>query len=245
MDSNEKILNTIMANQRTLFNQNRELIYANIFHDTIKGSEWLPGDFAMSPGNAALGYPALYVLYRILNEFHPKSILETGLGQSTKLISLYNRKYEDCHHRVVEHDSSWIEFFTNHFKVPETTEIVELPITDITIDLGKGPSNVTVYDGFTENFEGQVFDFMCIDGPFGFRSPQYARVDLFGILPECLAESFVIFLDDCNRDGEKNTLDLISQLLKEHGITHYTNIYVGEKGTGLIVSKDLAFLCSL
>ncbi len=245
MDSNEALLNTIISNQRDLYNQNRELIYANIFHDTIKGSEWLPDDFPMSPGNAALGYPALYVLYRILNEFHPKRILETGLGQSTKLISLYNKKYEDCRHWVVEHDNSWIDFFTNHFKVPETTEIVELPIDDISIDFGKGSSNVTVYGGFAERFEGQVFDFMCIDAPFGFRSPQYARVDLFGILPECLAKSFVIFLDDCNRDGEKNTLKLMSELLSEHDIPHYSNIYVGEKGTGIIVSKDLAFLCSL
>ncbi len=245
MDSNEALLNTIISNQRDLYNQNRELIYANIFHDTIKGSEWLPDDFPMSPGNMALGYPALYALYRILNEVHPKSILETGLGQSTKMISLYNRKHKDCHHRVVEHDSSWIEFFTNHFNVPETTEIVELPITDITIDLGKGSSNVTVYEGFAEKFTGQQFDFMCIDGPFGFRSPQYARVDLFGILPECLAESFVILLDDCNRDGEKNTLNLISELLSENSIPHRKNIYFGEKGTGILVSENLAFLCSL
>lgn len=245
MESNEKLLNTIICNQRALFNQNRELIYANIFHDTIKGSEWLPSDFSMSPGNAALGYPALYVLYRILNEFHPKSILETGLGQSTKIISLYNRWHEDCHHVVVEHDHSWIDFFMNHFKVPQSTEIVELPITDVMLDFDGNLSNVTVYEGFADRFVEKKFDFMCIDGPFGFRSPCYARVDLFGILPECLAESFVILLDDCNRDGERNTLNLISELLKEKSIPHSKNIYFGEKGTGIIVSDDLAFLCSL
>jgi len=63
-----------------------ENIYANVFHDTTSRSEWL-NDKVFWPGRSALGYPAMYVTYRILNEMKPKRILELGLGQSTKLIS--------------------------------------------------------------------------------------------------------------------------------------------------------------
>ena len=241
----EDMLNAILKNQRIIFNQNRELFYANVFHDTIKGSEWLPDDFPVSPGGGALGYPALYILYRILNEFKPKKILEMGLGQSTKLISQYNNIYSDCNHWVVEHDSSWIEFFSNHFQLPQTTNIVMLPIKNISIDVEGQLANVTAYVGFADRFSNQTFDFICIDGPFGYSSTHFARIDLIGILPECLEDSFVILLDDCNRVGELNTFKLISQILNEHGIENYSNMYVGEKAVGLIVSKDLSFLCKM
>ena len=242
----EKLLTKILNNQKTIMGQNHELIFSQVFHDTIRGSEWLPADFAFSPGRGALGYPALYVLYRILNEFNPVDILETGMGQSTKMIGLYNHYNKDCHHCVVEHDHEWIDFFTNHFELPGTTRIIELPIMDSDLDLAGGrKSNVTTYQGFSREFSGKKFDFMCIDGPYGFRSPDYSRIDIIGILPECLKESFVILLDDCERQGEFNTLKLIIAKLNEAGIDCEYGIYYGEKGTGLVVSKDLAFMCSM
>lgn len=238
-------LEKIIENQNTIMGQNSELIFANVFHDTIKGSKWLPADFAFSPGRGALGYPALYVLYRVLNEFHPKSVLEMGMGQSTKMIGMYNHKYEACRHQVVEHDPEWINFFCNHFRLPETTKVVELPIMDAPIAMSGEPQNVTMYTGFEDRFKGQKFDFVCIDGPYGFRSPEFSRIDLISIMPECLNESFVIMLDDCDRTGEMNTLRLMIGILNEHGIPHAETLYEGEKKTGMIVSENLSFLCTM
>ncbi len=244
-DEIQKMFEIITKNQSILYNQNKELFYANVFHDTIKGSEWLPSDFALSPGNMALGYPAFYVLYRVLDEFKPKNILEIGLGQSTKMIALYNRYSNSCQHQVIEHDREWINFFNNHFELPPSTKITELPIKDITIDVDEVSANVTAYMGFSDLLCNSRFDFICIDGPYGFRSPQYARIDIMGILPDCLEDSFVIFLDDCERNGELNTFNLISSTLTEVGIKVTSNIYTGIKGTGIIVSENLAFLCSM
>ncbi len=239
-------LQKILDNQEVMIGQNNELIYSQIFHDTIKGSEWLPKDFPFSPGREAMGYPALYVLYRILNEVHPVDILETGLGQSTKMIGKYGRYYKDSNHTVVEHDEEWIGFFRNHFKMPKTTEILRLPIEDGDIDLGEGNrTNVTTYSGFIKAMEGKKFDFMCIDGPYGFRSPVYSRIDLLGILPGCLKDRFVILLDDCHRPGEMNTLNLMTAKLAEAQIECSCSVYYGEKGTGIITSKDLSFLCTM
>jgi len=230
---------------KTIIGQNAELIYSQVFHDTIKGSEWLPGDFPFSPGRGALGYPALYVLYRILDEIRPQSVLEMGMGQSTKMIALYNHKHKECRHCVVEHDQKWIDFFCNHFELPGTTEVVQLPITDIPVTGSGKPQNVTVYAGFEDRFRGKKFDFICIDGPYGFRSPEFSRIDIVSILPECLNEQFVILLDDCQRVGEMNTLRLITQILKEKQIKYSVNVYEGEKHTGLVVSEDLSFLCTM
>ena len=247
MMSNEQevYLTSIIENQKKIYNQNQELIFSQVFHDTIRGSSWLSSNFPFSPGRGALGYPALYVLYRILDEFQPSSILEMGMGQSTKMIGLYNHKHSFCKHYVVEHDPEWISFFSKHFPLPETSEIVELPIVQTSIQLTDTPSDVIIYNGFYEYFKGQIFDFICIDGPYGYNNPEYSRIDIFNIIPECLSDHFVILLDDCNRQGEANTLQLISDTLSEHNITHDKTIYNGEKGTGLIVSDDLSFLCTM
>ena len=36
-------------------------------------------NLSFSPGRGAIGYPVMYVLYRVLNEFKPTSILELGI----------------------------------------------------------------------------------------------------------------------------------------------------------------------
>lgn len=237
----EELLNKL----EEISGQNKELIFSQVFHDTIKGSEWLPSDFPLSPGRGALGYPALYVLYRILNEFRPKSILEAGMGQSTKVIGLYNKWNTECIHRVVEHDPDWISFFCNHFSLPETTEVVELPIMDAPFNITGTGENVTMYKGFAERLSDKKYDFICVDGPYGFRSPQYARIDILPLLPNCLTEEFVIMLDDCDRQGELNTLRLIKTILDESGIKCGAGLYKGEKHTGLVVSENLGFMLTM
>src|SRR5690554_7298280 len=70
LDKNNKIL--------------QELNWSNVFNNTISDSEWFKNK-SISPGRSAVGYPLLYVLYRILNDVKPLNILEFGLGQSTKI----------------------------------------------------------------------------------------------------------------------------------------------------------------
>ena len=54
-----------------------ELNWANIFHDSIKGCTWLDSEnFAINPGRWAVGYNYFYAVFRVLNEFKPKNILE-------------------------------------------------------------------------------------------------------------------------------------------------------------------------
>ena len=38
-------------------------------------------------------------------------------------------------------------------------------------------------------------------------------MDIIDIIPNCLEDDFVIFLDDCERIGEKNTIEILEDKL--------------------------------
>ena len=225
----------------------REILWSNIFHDTIKGSNWLQNQ-PFSPGRAAIGYPTLYALYRILDEFQPRSILELGLGQSTKMIGSYvkwkEQKGEECKHIVVEHDKNWIDFFKNSFELSKSTEIMQMDLVKPYLDWENGTQiAVNMYKDFGATLTDKVFDLIFIDGPFG--SDVVSRIDIIDLLPECLNDSFILMLDDAERNGEQNTFKMITNVLNENNIKYARNYYSGEKASAIITSENLHFYCTM
>ena len=219
-----------------------DLAWANVFNSTISGSAWLR-DAAFSPGRWAVGYPFLYVLYRVLNDGKPRSILETGLGQSTRMIAQYAAAHAGTEHTVVEHDATWIRFFGESFALPPSTQVAHLPLTK-TWRYGED-AEIVAYEGFGERFRGRKFDLISLDGPFGFMAKTYARADILPLIPECLAESFVILIDDFEREGERATVAELTRILRERGVAFREATYSGIKQMRIIVSPDKKFLCSL
>ena len=220
--------------------QTDEIVWAEIFNNLANHSKWLK-DPSFSPGRWAVGYQYLYAMYRILDEFKPKKILEMGLGQSTRLISQYVQSAEGVMHYVTENNQEWITFFNNSYPVPEQTEIKYLP-TKMENFMGY---EVRVYDGFKETFEGMKFDCISIDAPWGGGLEKYDRIDILKILPQCLEENFVILVDDYNRKLEKNTVEEIKKVLEEHKIAFKTGKYSGVKDVYVITSINNAYLCSM
>lgn len=220
----------------------KELLWAEKFKNTIHSSTWYTNQ-CISPGGWAVGYPFLYALYRILDEMRPNSILELGLGQSTKLISQYAASRKKIKHTVVEHDTSWMEFFQKGFKLPKSTELCHLPLNYRGV--WQEDTEVVSYEGFKERFSRRKFDLICIDGPFGYLAKTYSRTDVLTIMPNCLMDSFVILLDDTERAGEKNTIQVMQDILKENGIKYQTGFYRGVKEMLVLASEDNRFLCSM
>ena len=218
-----------------------ESVWADVFSQTVANSPWLT-DKTFSPGRWAVGYPYLYVMYRVLNETKPKRILELGLGQSTRMIAQYAAAHEGVEHFVVEHDPDWIEFFTNDFALPAATQIVQLPWDFVPY---KDAASVRVYGGFSEQFAGQRFDFISIDGPLGGDMKEYARIDVLQLLPACLSEEFVIMMDDCERAAEKKTLCEMEETLKNNAVAFKRGRYSGNKDTVLITAEKNSFLTSM
>ena len=218
-----------------------EILWAEIFHDASSNSTWLH-DKAFSAGRWAVGYQYLYSVYRILDEVKPKNILELGLGQSTRLLGQYASENVDVSHTVVEHDLSWIEFFQQDFPLGDNTNIVQLEREYIKFCEDE---KVLAFKDFYETFEGLKFDFISIDAPLGGEAIVYARIDILNLLPECLAESFVIVVDDYNRFGEKNMVAMLETILKENDISYVKGIYSGQKDCVVICSENLKFVCSM
>ncbi|NCA92649.1 hypothetical protein EOM82_05285 [bacterium] len=217
-----------------------EIVWGNIFNNSIVNSEWFK-DIPINPGRWAAGYPFLYVLYRVLNELKPKCILELGLGQSTIMTNKY-AAYNNIIHEVVEHDNIWIEFFNKSYKLEPPSQLTVLKLRETTFFENE---LIATYDQFASSLINKEFDLIIIDAPFGNSNNTYSRVDILKLLPERLSKSFVIIMDDYNRKGEKNTVTKILNILKENKINYVTGQYAGQKMIYVIASKDMGFACSL
>ena len=114
----------LLTELKSLNRNVNELKWTNIFHDSIKGCTWLDSEnFAINPGRWAVGYNYFYAVFRVLNEFKPKNILELGLGQSSRLIGQYAKTHEDCRHSIVEHDAAFVEMSRKNFEFSSNTKI--------------------------------------------------------------------------------------------------------------------------
>lgn len=242
MNALQEQVNELKKLSSTGLKHAKEILWAEIFKDTIRSSTWYE-EQRLSPGRWAAGYPFLYALYRALDEMRPKKILELGLGQTTRLITQYAASDAKVRHTVVEHDAQWISFFQEGFNLANNTTICHLPIS-YSGTYGDD-TEVVAYEGFKKQFSRKKFDMICIDGPFGFLAKIYARTDILTIMPGCLANSFVIFLDDSEREGEKNTIKELKTILEKKNIQYETGTYTGKKDTFVLASPDNKFICSM
>ncbi len=221
----------------------RELIWANVFHDTICESKWLL-DKSLSLGRAAIGYNFAYVLYRCLNEVHPEYILEIGLGQSTQIVMQYMKNQVrggKGKHIVVEQEKSWTEFWKNTHELGCNSEICHLPVYE---EQYKECQNVLRYRGF-EKFADTKWNLILVDGPAHTKSEIYARIDLLSILPEGLAEEWIIMFDDIDRTICANGLEEIKSFLTEKGIDYCMGLYKGKKDVAVLCSMSLQYITTL
>lgn len=194
-----------------------ELYWAQIYNNTVSGSTWLK-DNSFCLGRWAVGYPFLYALYRVLNEWKPKRILELGLGQTTKMIGQYAANNQEIEHIIIEQDKDWIEFFTKGvFSLPQNSNIIQHDYEFIPY---KSQKDVRVFSDFANQINNKSFDLICIDAPIG--SKVYSRIDILKLLPACLPNSFVLMMDDYNRIGEQNTIKDIKSCLDNNKINYST-----------------------
>ena len=229
-----------------------ELKYAMTFRDTVTIDSWFNLEReSISLGRSAVGYNYYYVCYRILNEMKPNSILEMGLGQSTKLLNSYAQHF-NCEHTVIEHDEEWKDYYETVNPVSQNTKIELIPLKYEYKKIGEGGYNFIRYnEGLLKNaINGKKFDLISIDGPFGDQNRKafkksYSRVDILDYLPQCLCKDFVILMDDYNRKGEKNTVFEIEKALRNGNILYDKGIYIGETTLCVITSKNWRFLCTL
>ena len=221
-----------------------EMIWGEVFNNTINGSEWFNGK-EISPGRWALGYGAMYLLYRVLNDFHPHNILELGLGQSSVMTMQYAKSFPTIKHTIIESDKKWIDFFKRSHVINDNSNILQCDIEYVNYK----SFEVRAFKNFLQKLQmGGVtdkLDLILIDAPVGGDLKGYSRIDILPLIPEYLKDSFVIILDDMNRTQEKMTFNDINNRFIESNLIVRHSIYSGEKDTCIWVSDDLNFLLSM
>lgn len=217
---------------------NRELDWANVYHDSIRGKEHLL-NLPLNIGRWAGSYSFFYILNRILNEYKPTSILELGLGESTKFIATYGKHYLELkNHTVVEHDNEWISIFQQNFQISSFTKILQFDLEEKQIN----NYSSTSYSGLEKEII-EKFDLYIIDGPFG--SDRFSRHNIVDLAMNFNTEDeFIILMDDCDRKGEMDTVNDLIKILNKKNIKFYTRKYIGLKGQFLIVTEKYKFTTS-
>ena len=224
-----------------------EISAALRFQIGTRGVKWLE-DVPLKAENFAVSYDYMYVMVQVLKHMGPRSMIEFGLGESSKiLISYANSSYRPggkC--VIVEHNSEWIRFFKRAFDCKEElgrVNFYRIPMyTNVDEEFG---TPLNYYENIEPVVRGEKYDFISIDGPFG--SPRNSRMDLLPYIPECLAPSWCIMLDDYGRQGEHDMIETLKKILESCGIKYRGREYGegSEKQFYLLTSEENRFLTTL
>lgn len=227
------------SRQKAIIAQNEELLWASVYHDSIRGKKGIE-DLPLNIGRWAGNYSFFYVLNRILSDYQPKGILEFGLGESSKFISTYLDNYLlDSEHVIIEQDANWAAIFKNKFTFSTRSIIKVLPL------IKKKYKNFE-YNGYqdVEKDIDSKFDLYIIDGPFG--SPNYSRFDIYSLAEKLTAQDeFIIIMDDYDRIGEQETTKELLSLFAKNNITLYQAVYNGVKSVKVIGTEKYKYIASL
>lgn len=234
----KKIIKENRDFQKEIIIQNKELEWANIYHDSIRGKKWLE-QLPLNIGRWAGNYSFFYVLNRVLSDYKPKSILEFGLGESSKFImSFIDNLLIDTNHLIIEQDQKWKEQFSLNVNIPNKSVIKVCPISSVLVNGFKTNSYL--------NLESEIkskFDLYIIDGPFG--SDRYSRYDIINIANKFESnDEFMIIFDDYNRLGEQDTVIDLLQILETKKIKIFKETYIGLKTVMVIATEKYRYASS-
>lgn len=237
-----KIKNSIRKftlNQNETLLTTKEIEWAHIYSDSIRGKIFLQ-DLPLNIGRWAGNYTFFYILNRILSDFKPQSILEFGIGESTKFVTAFLiNELKDTTHIAVEQDEGWAKVFKNSNVLSKNSSIIICP-------LHKG-----VVQGYSTNFYldlnskiDSVFDLYIIDGPFGCN--RFSRYDIVYLATNFPTHhEFIILFDDFNRVGEKDTVVDLLKVLENKGIKTYCSEYSGGKSIYVIGTEKFRYVTTL
>ncbi|MBP1841350.1 hypothetical protein [Formosa algae] len=238
-----KRIKTIIQENRIYHKKTRLMLqeqeWANVYHDSIRGFEAIER-LPLNIGRWAGGYAFFYVLHRILKDYKPDTILEFGLGESSKFVSTYITHYlPNTQHQIIEEDLSWEKTFNNQFQLHENSKITLCPLEE---KKNKG-FVCNHYSGLKEVVK-TTFNLYIIDGPNG--SKRYSRYDIMYIVSLLkTTDEFIIMFDDFDRKGEQDTFEDLKLYFNSRSIDFVFRDYKGAKTLRVIASIGYRYVMSL
>ena len=168
-------------------------------------------DDVFYPVGSAANYSLLYMIWRCLRDLPVTAVLELGAGQSTLLLDKARQALGGRFAvRTIEHDAFWATAVTENVSHP----VVQAPLVPARV----GEHAIAYYDLARAIPDAQQFDLVIVDGPPAETDEtRYSRSGCVAVLERCLAEDFVVILDDAERDGEAAAVDACRDLLRRLG----------------------------
>lgn len=159
----------------------------------------------------------------ILEELHNKkckNIIEFGSGLSTiYLAELIRKSLLEVKITSVESDAYWLDKVKKHADEHDLSQYINFIYAPVYPDVRLGGYNKWYDLGILEKIISSTirFDLVIIDGPIAY----YPDIELsrYGAVPfviSRISDTCTIVLDDCNRKGEKEVMELWK---KEFGLS--------------------------
>jgi hypothetical protein len=194
----------------------------------------------------AAGNPSLQLVhFKILRLCRPQQILELGSGQTTKLLSCYQRQNSSAYILTLEQDENWLKKIRN--EIAHDYRHVALEPKQFTC-AGTGLKLSTSWYRDLPELHQRKFDYVLVDGPDhggpGTEHVDYSRSGILQHMPDILAPSFIIVFDDAERYGETMTIQALDAILRACGIRFVRFERHGMKTQVAFCSPDFAFLRS-
>ena len=230
-------IETNLKDQRSIiFKYYQELNFADLLHDSIINNKWLK-DKNFSLYGWAANYSFIYTLFRILDNVMPISILEMGMGQTSKLTSQYiTHSNPSASLDIIESDKNWIDIYSKHLAISNNVKINQCDLEIFQVD----EASCYKYKNLDKIVKNKKYDLIIVDGPRG--SLRQSRQNIVDLITTNLAEDFVIIFDDAERNGEKETIEKTKEKLKNLGIDFGVQQRFSLKAQLIMYSKSRSFV---
>ncbi len=189
------------------------------------------------------------LLLKCLTFTRPRTILELGAGQSTKILAAYVTAQGGRCMVTLEQDARWAaEVESRLGEVGATVDCRVRPLEPVTLT---GPGfatreDVVWYSG-CEDLSDRAFELILVDGPDHgvVGGVRYSRAGLLRYMPSILAQRWIVIFDDAERHGERMTARSFQEILKAHGVPFARFDVRGEKTQLVFCSPEFSFLRSV
>ncbi len=198
--------------------------------------DWLPiKSIGSSNTSAEVGYAYLYILIRLLEEYHPKNILEFNIGQVTKISAQYASTHS-AKLTVLDHDRSRVEYLLHKWPIDWSgTEIHGAPLMDAQ---GYGISG-WYYRNFQNVTDGKRYNVFLLKCPRGGDRCIKPHLDIMTKLLELIADDFAILIDHVEDEAVNKVYKRMKEIFEEHGIVYRNAIFSStDRKVGLFVSES-------
>ena len=217
------------------------LFWMEHYRNMAEDVQWLKKKAALVETgiSAEVDYAFLYVLLRILDEYHPKNILEFNFGQATKIVAQYAAE-NLANHTVLEHDCRRVEHFIHCWSLNGSgTTIHGSELIVIRSPWGNGWG----FSNFQQNVENQKYNMILLKCPFVKGLENKPHVDIMMKLPDLLDDDFAILMDHIEDEECNKIFTSIRKVLVVKGIS-----YIGKefsslgRRVGLLVSENWKYV---